>query len=119
MLDERVAYLGYAGIVAVALSTLGVEVELLNVDFVLLNFVYKLLLALPLGLVIVLTVAQVGELLVELLDALLVAIALDGSALNLELLDFTSHLVKFFGNTVHLDTQLGSSLVDEVDGLVG
>ena len=119
MLDERVAYLSHSGIVAVALSTLGVEIELLNVYFVLLNFVYKLLLALPLGLVIVLTVAQVGELLVELLYALLVAVALDGSALNLELRDFTGHLIKFFGNAVHLDTQLGSSLVDEVNGLVG
>ncbi len=66
-----------------------------------------------------LTVAQVGELLVELLDALFVAVALDCGTLNLELRDFSSHLIKFLRHTIHLDTQLGSSFIDKVNGLVG
>ena len=54
-----------------------------------------------------------------MLELRLVLLALDGLALNLQLLQAARNLVEFLGHAVALHAQLGSRLVHQVDGLVG
>ena len=48
-----------------------------------------------------------------------ITVALDGLALNFELRDLARNFVEPLRHRVHLDAQLGGSLIHEVDGLVG
>ena len=119
LLDERVADFGNTAIVPTLLGTLGFEVELLDVNLVLLDFINQFLLGFPLGVVIALAVLEFGNLLIKVCNALLIAIALDGCALDFELGNLAGNLIKSLGHAVHLDAQFGCSLIDQVDGLVG
>ena len=85
LLDERIAYLCHATVVAIAFGSLCLKVELLDVDLVLLNFVDEFFLAFPLGVIVTLAILEFGNLLVQVGDACLVSVALDGGTLNLEL----------------------------------
>ena len=119
LLNARIAYLCHTSIVAVALGTLGIEVELLNVDFVLLYAIDKLLLRFPLGVIFAFSVAQVGKFFIKLSHLLRVAFTLYRLTFNLELGDFTHYLVEGLRYRVNFKTQLSSSLIDKVNSLVG
>ena len=112
LLDERVADFGHAAVVAVAFGTLSLKVELLDVDFVLLDLVDEFFLALPLGVVVALAVFEFGNLPVQVSDALLVAITLDGGTLNLQLRNLTRNLIQALRHAVHLDAQFGGGLIN-------
>ena len=56
LLDERIADFGHTSVVSVAFSAFSLKVELLNVDFVLLDVVDEFFFALPLGIVVTLAV---------------------------------------------------------------
>ena len=93
--------------------------QLLYVDLVLLYPVDLRLLGLPFCLERLLRVAQVGDVLVELFELILIALALDGLTLDFELLDLARRIVESLRHGVHLEAELGGRLIDEVDGLVG
>ena len=76
---------------------------MLDVDFILLDAVDELFLILPLGFVIALLFLELGNVLVELGNALLVAVALDGLALNLQLRNLSTDFVQSLRHRVHLD----------------
>ena len=82
-----IAYLGYSSIVALALGTLCLNLEILNLLLVLLNLVDESALALPLRSKLAFLVAQFGYLLVELGKLVGVVLTLDGLALYLQLLE--------------------------------
>ncbi len=83
LLYARIADFSHFGIIPLALGAVGLEVELLDVDFVLLHLVDKLFLGLPLGGELFLLLAHCGEVFLNLAHLLLVALALDCLALNL------------------------------------
>ena len=118
-LQPRVAYLGHPAVVALTLGTLGLELQVLHLLLVLLNLVHQRALALPLGTELGLLLAQLGYLLVQLGYLRLVALALDGLALYLQLGQLTADLVKLLRHAIALHSQLGGGLVHQVDGLVG
>ena len=80
------------------------------------------LLGLPLGLHAGGTLAEVGELALQRLEALrgrlVVLLALQRGALDLELQDAALDLVDLLGDRVHLDVDARGRLVDQVDRLV-
>ena len=118
-LELAVAYFGHPSVVAFAFGLVGFELQVFDFHLVLLYLVDQRLLALPLGLVGAFLLFQLGQFLAYLLQLGLVVLALDGFALDFELLDFTRNLVELFGHGVDLHTQLGGGLVHQVDGLVG
>ena len=89
LLDEGVPDFSNTAVVAVAFGSFRIKIELFDVDFVLLNLVDELLLALPLGVVVVFAVLEFGNLLVQVGDACFVSIAFDGGALDFELRNLT------------------------------
>ena len=119
LLDEGVADFGHTCVVAFALGLLGLEVQLLDVLLVLLYLLDLGLLGHPLGAEALLGLAQVGELLVNLLELVLVSLALDSLTFDFELHDGSCGLVECLRHGVALQAQLRGGLVDEVDGLVG
>ncbi len=92
---------------------------MLDVDFVLLDFVDKILFGLPLGGEFLFLIAQVGERLLDFLHLLFVALALDCLALDFLLGYETDDFVKSLRYGVDFETEFRSCLVDEVNGLVG
>jgi len=118
-LQASIAYFGHLAIIALALGTFGLKLQLLNLLFVRLNFVDQSLLTLPLCLERGLLFLQFGNLLVQLRQLGFVLLPFDGFALNLQLLQPAAQFVQLFGYRVTLHTQLGGRLVHQVNGLVG
>ena len=118
-LDPPVANLGYLAVVALALGAVGLVLQRLDVNAVLLDAVDQLLLALPAGLLLLLVLLEVSDLAAELLQLRLIVFALDGLTLDLELGDAARHLVERLGYGIHLHAQAGRRLVHQVDGFVG
>ncbi len=118
LLDARIADFGHTAIVAFALGLVGLEVELLYVNLVLLYAGYELALGLPLGGVGVLFLAQFGYLALNLLYPFLLALALHGLALDFLLRYAARDVVESLRHGVNLKFEFGGSLVDKVDGLV-
>ena len=117
-LQLRVADFGYLAVVALALGTLGLILQVLHLLLVLLNLVHQLALALPLGTELLLLFAEFCYLLVQLGNLRLVALAPDGLALDFELGQTAGNLIQFLGHAVALHAQLRGGLVHQVDGLV-
>ena len=118
-LQLAVPNLSHTLVVALTLGTLSLQLQVFYLLLVLLNLVDESLFALPFCAELFLAVTQFGYLLVELFNLLGVVLALDGLALNFQLLQLTGGLVKLFGHRVALHAQLGGGLVHQVDGLVG
>ena len=119
LLDAAVAQLGHLAVVARTLGLLGLELVAFDILHLGLNLLDDALLVLPAGLHLVALLTQRAEFLVDLGNLVLIIFTLDGLALNLQLTDTAFNLIKLFRHRVNLQPQLGSSLVDEVDGLVG
>ena len=119
LFEAAIAYLGHTTIVTLALSTVGLYLELLYELFLLLYLIYEAFLGLPLLREAFLLGTQLLNLLFQLSKFGLVFFALDSLALNLQLLEVTGNLVQLLRHRVALHTQLGSSLIHEVNGLVG
>ena len=94
LFDFGVTDFSHAGIVAIALGTFSLKIKSLDINLVLLNLIDFGLFGLPFGAISLFLVADVGKLLLELLDFLLIAFALDSLALDFELGDFAHHLVE-------------------------
>ena len=118
-LQTAVAYLCHAFVVAFAFGTLGLELQLFHLLFVLLNLVHQTFLALPLCTERTFFVLEFGNVLVELCYLVGVVLALYGFALDFKLLQPACYLVEFFRHRVALHTQFCCRLVHKVDGLVG
>ncbi len=118
LLNPGVTDFGYAGIITLTLGTLGIEIQLFDLDLILLNSVDQILLSLPFGCEILLTVTQIGKLLFNLLHLRLVTLALDSLPLYLFLSYKTGYLVKSLRYRIDFKTQLGCSLVNKIDSLV-
>ena len=93
--NPAVAYLGYPTVVALALSPVGLELQLFDLLLVLLYLVGQIAFSLPFGLVGTLFLLELGNLTVEVLEFLGVALALDGLTFNLQLLQFAADLIQF------------------------
>ena len=117
--DTAVTQLGHLGVVAGTFGLLGFELVALDVLHLGLYLLHDALLVLPAGLHLVALLAQRAQLLVYLGYLVLVILALDGFALNLQLADTALNFIQLLRHRVNLQTQLGGSFVDEVDGLVG
>ena len=121
-----VADLGHATIVTFALSTLGLELQLLHLLLVLLDLVDQLAFTLPLGTEFAFLIAQLSNFAVEGSEfsrdsglSRVSGFATNALALNLELCKAAANLVELFRHRVTLHAEFGGSLVHEVDGLVG
>ena len=117
--ELAVAYFSHAPIVALALGTLCLKLEVLRLFLVRLNAGEEFFLALPLGAEGFFALLQIGDFAVEAFEFLLIVFALDGLALDFELAQAARDFVEFLGLRVALHAEFGSSLVHEVDGLVG
>ena len=111
--------LGNLGVVALTLSFLSLKLQVLNGLLVLLNLVHQSFLCFPFSSVGVLFLLQLGNLLVELFDLILVTLTLDGLALNLKLFEFALNLIELFRLRVTLHPKFGGCLIHQVNGLVG
>ena len=118
-LQFAVPYLSHPGIVAFALGTLGLELQLLNLLLVLLYLVYQSLLALPFRTCMILLFAQFCDFLVEQCKFRFVVLPLYRLAFYLQLLQLSHGVVKFFRHRVAFHTQFCGSLVHQVYRLVG
>ena len=110
--------LGHLAVVALLLGLFGLEAELFDLLLVTLDDLDELFLLLPLVVEFLLVGLQRTDLLVDVVDLGLVLFPLDGLALNLELHNLTMYLVQCLRFGVALHTQLGRSLVNQVDGLI-
>ena len=119
LLEAAIAYLGHTTIVTLALGAVGLHLELLHELLLLLYLIDESLLGLPLLRELALLGAQGINLLGELCQLSFIFLALDGLALNLQLLQVAGNLIQLFRHRVALHAQLGSRLIHEVDGLVG
>ena len=118
-LQFRVTDFRHLAIVALTLGTFGFKFQVLHLLLVLLNLVDELALTLPLGTELRLLLTEFCNVLIQLGNLGLIPLALDGLALNLELGKATGDLVEFLRHGVTLHAEFGSSLVHQVDGLVG
>ena len=107
------------GIVAFALGTVGLEIELLDVYLVLLNAVYKVFLSLPFGGIFFLFLAHGGKVALYFLHLLGVALTLYGLALYFLLGYAADDFIKSLRQRVNLEAEFGRSLIHKVNGLVG
>ena len=114
----RVANLGNTFVIAFTLHTLSLELEVLHLLLVLLNFVNKSLFAFPLCAEVVLLILQLSNLLVELLNLRLVVLTFNGLTFNLQLLQVTGDFIQFLWHGVTLHTKLGCGFIHQVDGLI-
>ena len=128
LLQFAVAYLRHELVVALALGALGVKLQLLYLLLVLLDLVDQGLLGLPFGSESFHLVLQFGYLALDVVELLQVGVLLGRSrlhlalhrlALDLLLLQLSLQFVQFLRHGVALHTEFGSSLIHEVDGLVG
>ena len=117
-LQFAVAYLCHTLIVAFALGTFSLNLQVLNLLLVFLNLVHEGFLSFPFGSILLLLFSQVGNILVELINLGLVVLSLYCLALNLELFQLTRNLVEFLRHGVTLHTEFCCSLIHEVDCLV-
>ena len=119
LLDAAVAQFGHLAVVAGTLGLLGLELVAFDILHLGLYLLDDALLVLPAGFHLVALLTQRAQLLVYLGYLVLVILALDGFALNLQLTDTALNLIQLLGHRVNLKPQLGGGLVDEVYGLVG
>ena len=128
LLQFAIAYLRHELVVALALGALGVKLQLLYLLFVLLDLVDQGLLGLPFGSESLHLVLQFGYLALDVVEFLQVGVLLGRSRLHLALhrltldlllLQLSLQFVQFLRHGVALHTEFGSSLIHEVDGLVG
>ena len=111
---------GLAQVVAL-LGRFDLAVQVLNVLTDLLDLFQGILFVFPLGLLGVEAFLLLGQLLAKLGQAALgqlVLFLLQGLLLNLQLDDVAVHAVQLRGHGVLLGPQLGTGLIDQVDGLV-
>ena len=94
-LQLAIAYLSHTAVISLTLSFLGFEFEILDLLLVLLNLIHKTFLSLPFCTERVFFLFVLSNLFVELFDLILVALALDSLALNLNLFQMTRDLVQF------------------------
>ena len=84
-----IAYFRNLGIIAFAFCTVSFVIELLDINFILLNLIDLCFLCLPFGTEGFLCVAKVGKILVNLFEFIFILLAFDSLALNLKLFDFS------------------------------
>ena len=133
-LQATVAYLGHTAIIALALSLVGLKLQVLHLLLVLLDLVDQSLLGLPLSPVLALLLTQLGNLLVQFVERVVqigsriilgaaalavLDLAAYCLALYLKLFQMAVYLVELLGHRVALHAQLGGSLVHQVYRLVG
>ena len=94
-LQLAIAYLSHTAVISLTLSFLGFEFEILDLLLVLLNLIHKTFLSLPFCTERVFFLFVLSNLFVELFDLILVALALNSLALNLDLFQMTRDLVQF------------------------
>ena len=117
-LDAAVAYLRHTLIVALALSTLSLKLQLFHKLFLLLYLVYQQALPFPRLTEILLLSSQRLYVTVEHSELLLVILTLYGLTLNLQLSEPACYLVELLWDRVTFHAQFGGSLIHEVYGLV-
>ena len=115
----RVAYFGYLAVVALALGTFCLQLQVLNILLVLLDFVDELALAFPLGTELGFLLLQFGDVLIQLCYLLGVALSFDSLTLDFELSQSAGNLIQLLRYRVALHAQFCCGLVHQVDGLVG
>ena len=118
-LELAVADFGHPSVVAFALGAFGLELQLLHLLLVLLDFVHQGAFGFPLGLVAAFLFLQFGNLFAQQFQLGLVVLALDGLALDFQLFQPALDFVQLLGHGVALHPQFGGGLVHQVDGLVG
>ena len=119
MLQFAIADFGHTSVVALAFSLVGLELELLHLLLVALNLIEECFLALPFGTLLLLVGLEGVDNLAEFGKLLFVALALDGLALNFQLLQPAAQFVNLFGHRIALHAEFGGGFVHQVDGLVG
>ena len=88
-LQFAVTYFGNLSVIAFTFRLVGLKLQVLYFDLVLLNLVDQCLFALPLRLVRLFLLFQFGKFLTDLLEFGLVVFTFNGFPLNLQLFDFT------------------------------
>ena len=93
-LQFRVAYLGHLAIIALALCTLCLELQVLHLLLILLDLVDELALAFPLSTELGLLLLKLSDVLIQLGNLWLIALALDSLALYFQLGAFSGNLIQ-------------------------
>jgi len=119
LLDLAVADFGHLAVIALALGLLRLDLQGFYFVLVRLNLFQEVALPLPLGTHLGVTGLELLDLLGEVLDALLVLLAANRFAFDLQLAHTPVEGVDLLGHGVHLQTQPRGGLVHQVDGLVG
>ncbi len=119
LFNPSVAQFGHFTVIAFAFGFIGFELRMLDIDFVLLNFIDQSFFSLPFRLQRIFLFPQIFDLTGQHLFLYRILFTTDGFALNFELLGLTHNLIEFFGNRIDFHTQFGRRFVHQVDGLVG
>ena len=82
------------------------------------DFVDELALTFPLSTELGFLFAQLGDVLIQLRNLELIALALNGLTFDFELGQATCDLIELFRYTVALHTEFGGCFVHQVDGLI-
>ena len=118
LLDGTVAYFGYTSIVAFTFGTLGIKVELFDIDLILLYTVYQVFFGLPLSCNLALLLTHRGQVFLDVLDTSLVAFTLDGFTFDFFLGNLTLDVIQSLRLRVDFQLEFRSSLVHQVNGLI-
>ncbi len=96
----------HLGIIALALGTLGIEIQLLDVDLVLLNAVYKVLFGFPFRRIVLFFLAHFGQFFLDDLHLFLIAFALYGFTLDFFLSYTARYVIESLRHRVDFQAQL-------------
>ncbi len=118
LLDGSVADLGHTCIVAFTLGSLGIKVELFDIDLVFLNAIYQVFFGLPLSRDLVLLFAHRSQIFLNVLDASLVTFTLDGFALYFFLGYLTLYVIQGLRLGINFQLQFRCSLIHQVYGFI-
>ena len=113
-----ISNLRHTAVITLTFSLLRLNLEGLNLLLVLLNLEKNVSFTLPFGPHLRLLCAEVVNLLVEVLNTHLIALATNSLALNLRLTNTTVEGIYLLGHRVHLKTQLRCSLVDQINRFI-
>ena len=119
LLNLAVTNLGHTAVIALPFSLLSLDLQVFDPVLVLLDLLQHVPFAFPLGTKLGAFGPQLLDLMGQLLDTLLVVLAADRLALDLELTYPAIQHIDLLRHGVHLQAEFRSRLVDQVDRLIG
>ena len=118
LLNLTVTEFGYLAIITATLSSSSFKFILVDQLFVLLNLLKQVAFALPFCTHCGTFAVQVVDLFGQLIDTPLIVLTTDRFAFDLHLAHFTIQFIDFVRYGVHLESQFGSRLINQVDRLI-